>query len=228
VTTEQLQDLACRLYELVRPTAVRNRFCTQAHAYIAERRRDADYALHLPVETELPMDEDFQQRTLAEKYAILTAHHDNTYPNDSPIMPLGNTECDTEDENREIVSWCALKSRVQDGLPRCPAFRADGWYNDVLADLREHHLLDAPGNTPPPPVPPAEADVWPAFLSASDIARRLGQPAKRVDTFLRRFARNNKDCRVANDNAHRNEPRHLYRTADVRPALERQLPRWQG
>jgi hypothetical protein len=67
----------------------------------------------------------------------------------------------------------------------------------------------------------------PTMLSASDLAREIGQPTPRVETFLRRFHKKHPECRHEVDNPRRNEPRYLYSTVDVWPALQQQLPRWQ-
>jgi hypothetical protein len=143
--------LASRIYELVRSPAVRNEFRTQTYAYLAESLPHHDCALPIPVESEWVEDEEVhaKQRTLAEKYAYLAAHHDNTYPHDGPIMPQGNSACATEPEIRELCSWCALKTRVQDDLPRCPNFRAEGWFNDALADLQRQGLVRTRGEAAP-------------------------------------------------------------------------------
>jgi hypothetical protein len=74
--------------------------------------------------------------------------------------------------------------------------------------------------TPPVGVPPE-------LCSSSDIAALLKQPPDRVDTFLRRYREKHPDCFVPVRSPRRNEPRFLYRTAEVWPALERQLPRWR-
>jgi hypothetical protein len=60
-----------------------------------------------------------------------------------------------------------------------------------------------------------------ALLSASDLARKLGQPVSRVESFLRRYRVKYPDCFHMNDrdDRRRNEPTYLYRTADVLPAL---------
>jgi hypothetical protein len=81
---------------------------------------------------------------------------------------------------------------------------------------------------PHPAQPAAELlSPLPALLSAADLARLLGQPTERVDTFLRRFRRARGDCYIEVDNRRKNEPQFLYRTADVLPALQQQLPAWQ-
>jgi hypothetical protein len=70
-------------------------------------------------------------------------------------------------------------------------------------------------------------EVPPALLAAADLARKLGQPVQRVETFLRRFRVTHPDCFEGVENHRRNEPRILYRTADVWPALQRKLTTWQ-
>jgi hypothetical protein len=77
-----------------------------------------------------------------------------------------------------------------------------------------------------PPMPPGP-------LASADIARLLkarlpNLSANCVDCFLRRYAKEHRDCLIPNENPHRGEPRNFYRTADVWPALERQLPKWQN
>jgi hypothetical protein len=67
----------------------------------------------------------------------------------------------------------------------------------------------------------------PVMLSAADLARSLGQPVSRVESFLRRFRESHPDCSIQVDSPRKNEPRVLYRTADVWPALQQQLPNWR-
>src|SRR5262245_33188947 len=90
--------------------------------------------------------------------------------------------------------------------------------------------VDAVDQMPQAPVPAggvvAPADVLPAMLSASDLAKRIGQPSARVETFLRRFRATNRDCAVEVDNPRKNSAKYLYRTKDVWPALQAQLPKW--
>lgn len=64
-----------------------------------------------------------------------------------------------------------------------------------------------------------EATNIPPFQSASDLARRLGQPIDTVETFLRRHRERFPDCFREAEGRRRNEPRYLYRVADVWPAL---------
>jgi hypothetical protein len=79
-----------------------------------------------------------------------------------------------------------------------------------------------------PQTPPASQEVAPLseYLSASELARRLNQPAARVETFLRRYREKHLDCAVTVDSRCKNEPRYLYRSADVLPALKQRLLKW--
>jgi hypothetical protein len=69
--------------------------------------------------------------------------------------------------------------------------------------------------------------ILPVLLSAADIAKVLRQPKERVESFLRRFRKSNPDCCIEIGNPRRNEPRIFYRTADVWPALQEQLRKWE-
>lgn len=87
-----------------------------------------------------------------------------------------------------------------------------------------------PVNTPttilgaPPP-----GDPLPSFLSAADLARRIGRPERAVESFLRRYRESHPDCFTEVTGTRKNEPRVLYRTADVwKPLLawaDRPTPR---
>ena len=74
---------------------------------------------------------------------------------------------------------------------------------------------------------PEESVIFPVLLSAADFARHLDQPASRVETFLGRYRRTHPDCAIEVPNPKRTEPRYLYRTADVWPALQERLSEWQ-
>jgi hypothetical protein len=69
--------------------------------------------------------------------------------------------------------------------------------------------------------------VLPDLLSAADLARRLNQPLRRVETYLRRYRRQHPDCFVRVDCPRRNESRYLYRVVDVWPALVGKLNDWR-
>jgi hypothetical protein len=57
------------------------------------------------------------------------------------------------------------------------------------------------------------------FQSAGDLARRFGWSVGAVESFLRRYRERFVDCFDEADGRRRNEPRYLYRVADVLPAL---------
>jgi hypothetical protein len=58
--------------------------------------------------------------------------------------------------------------------------------------------------------------------SSKDLARKLGPSVKlaAVESFLRRYRAKFPDCAMPTDSPRRNEPRFLYRVADVLPALK--------
>jgi hypothetical protein len=61
---------------------------------------------------------------------------------------------------------------------------------------------------------------WPELLSAGDIADRLKLSRDAVDACLRRYRRAYPDCATETEEGRRrNEPRYLYRVADVLPHL---------
>lgn len=74
------------------------------------------------------------------------------------------------------------------------------------------------GDSPSAQVQPA---ITPPFQSANDLAKTLGLSgrAAAVETFLRRYREKFPDCFREAEGARRNEPRYLYRVADVLPAL---------
>jgi hypothetical protein len=74
---------------------------------------------------------------------------------------------------------------------------------------------------------PAFVSTVPPLLSAADLANQLGQPIPRVESFLRRFREDSPDCAIEIDNPRPREPRYLYRTKEVWPALQQQLPAWR-
>jgi hypothetical protein len=88
----------------------------------------------------------------------------------------------------------------------------------AYASGQEHveTAASAPGELPP-------------LLSAGDLARVLQQPVARVESFLRRHRVTYPDCctEVEEGGRRKNEPRYLYRTADVWPVLQQQLSKWR-
>lgn len=61
--------------------------------------------------------------------------------------------------------------------------------------------------------PPGEPAA--VFLSAAELARRVGRDEAAVETFLRRYRKAHPDCFTEVPDTRKNEPRVLYRTADV-------------
>jgi hypothetical protein len=100
----------------------------------------------------------------------------------------------------------------------------------VAADARVWHTPQAsprPGAKPPAPDGIPGAPELPtgvplaALLSAPDLARQFGLPVDRVESALRRFRKDHPDCFTEVENPRKNEPRYLYRTAEVCPVLQR-------
>jgi hypothetical protein len=62
---------------------------------------------------------------------------------------------------------------------------------------------------------------------ASTLAKRLGQPVARVETFLRRYRKWHRDCCVQVTSRRKSEPQFLYRVEQVWPVLQQKLPEWE-
>lgn len=60
----------------------------------------------------------------------------------------------------------------------------------------------------------------PALASAPELAALINQPNDPVESFLRRYRNDHRDCFQPVDNPRRNEPRILYRVADVWEPLQ--------
>lgn len=73
-----------------------------------------------------------------------------------------------------------------------------------------------PANETPnaPPVAVAESSP-PEYSSATDLATRLQAGKSAVESWLRRYRGKYPDCFITNDSPRKNEPKYLYRTADV-------------
>src|SRR5262249_40582538 len=108
--------------------------------------------------------------------------------------------------------------------------------DELRERLAEVEKSRAASNDPPgdPPTPPKNqrtdgAPEDPAspplsrLLSAADLTRilsaRLGRPCGGVDSFLARYRKEHLDGFEAIDGRRMNEPRIMYRTADVWPVL---------
>jgi hypothetical protein len=90
----------------------------------------------------------------------------------------------------------------------------------IQAELQAH-ASKPPAATEKLPVDDEVA--WPVMLSAPDLARRLRLSDDRVESALRRFRKKHPDCCEEVENPRKNQPRYLYRTADVLPILERRV-----
>lgn len=118
-------------------------------------------------------------------------------------------------------------------LYRRPGFEFGGELARVLQMLALPHVFDdlrsprnqlAPGQKAtdgPTEVPTTDAANPPDLLSAPDLARHLDRPVAQVESFLRRYRDKYPDCFREVEGARRNEPRFLYRTAVVLPALRK-------
>ncbi len=98
-----------------------------------------------------------------------------------------------------VVPLAAVLTLSADGLTLNPT---------VLA---AHLPVDVPTALGGPPV----GEPLTTFLSAAELARRVGRPPAGVESFLRRFRTKHPDCAVGVDDPRKGEPRALYRTADV-------------
>jgi hypothetical protein len=107
-----------------------------------------------------------------------------------------------------------------------PAHPGEDGPRVVLRGVEEGPMV--PGDADRRQPPAAEMPTtWPKLLCASDLARLLKQPIGRVETFLRRFRDTQPDCFEHVETPRKNEPRYLYRTPVVWPALQQQLSLWQ-
>lgn len=85
----------------------------------------------------------------------------------------------------------------------------------------KRELEDAAGGMGSPPAQDSTPEpVWPDYMSANDLAARLGLPLAATRKKLERLAEKY-DCRVENESPRRGEPRWFYRVADVLPELRR-------
>jgi hypothetical protein len=94
------------------------------------------------------------------------------------------------------------------------------WWQDMerLRALAEAAVEPAAAQTSP--VAPAIPAPPPVLLSAADLAKLTGLSVDQVDSFLRRYRENYPDCYVRNESKRKTDPKYLYRTADVLPALQ--------
>jgi len=80
-------------------------------------------------------------------------------------------------------------------------------------------------------VPPTETLPYvPTVATAKDLAHLLEKPVGKVEQFLRRHREKAPDCfiEINKDDRRRNEPRYLYRVAEVLPILKQHFTgKWQ-
>jgi hypothetical protein len=108
-----------------------------------------------------------------------------------------------------MIRWCDRLERKVDALRS--------------ANERERPLSETGsvrGSTSAGLAAPQTPGVLPQLLSAADLARCLGQPPDRVETFLRRVRTKCLDCYIEVESPRKGEPRYLYRTKDVWPLLK--------
>jgi hypothetical protein len=96
----------------------------------------------------------------------------------------------------------------------------------------------APDSKAPPPTPELEAQVQaaspqqreqqavqamvlPAMMSARELASYFGLPYSKLESALRRYRAHHLDCWHEVENPRRNEPRIMYRVAEVSPVVQR-------
>jgi hypothetical protein len=123
-----------------------------------------------------------------------------------------------QDDSREALvnELRPLAEKVKAGLDR----------QDVrLADLETRLAALGCKEESAEPTTPA-TDDFTGILSAPDIARRFGVKITPLESALRRARESQPDCFIETDEGRRrNEPRYLYRVADVQPIIERLQPR---
>jgi hypothetical protein len=98
-----------------------------------------------------------------------------------------------------VIAWCA-------------ATHAAAPTREVAAEE-----ISTPATEEPPATATASEDAlhWPVLISSTDLAKRLGLTSNPVEVFLRRYRAKYPDCALPTDSPRRNEPRYMYRTADV-------------
>jgi hypothetical protein len=100
---------------------------------------------------------------------------------------------------------------------------------DLMAFLEEELKHELRMRAADPPQQVAEAAA-PEFLSVSDLAGLLHLSVDQVDAFLRRYRKKYPDCCIETEGRRKNDPKYLYRSADVLPVLEQrfQTPKVTG
>ena len=142
-------DLARRVHDLLRQPRARELFQRHAKEYLSWRMRKRGRTkkhkngrIEHPPAPYFPFDrfddcgpapdEPFPDVTLAEKFAVLAAHHDNHYGNDGPVLPRPDLDV-IQFGDRESFMWHFVLDHVKDHLHRYPS-NVEDWYKDVEAD----------------------------------------------------------------------------------------------
>jgi hypothetical protein len=98
--------------------------------------------------------------------------------------------------------------------------------------VAEPSAASAVRTSPPADLALMRAPLIGHWATASELAAYVGQPAKRVDTFLRRYHDKHPDCRRDNEQLDPDgrimaDPRFEYRTRDVLPPLRERVAKWR-
>jgi hypothetical protein len=91
---------------------------------------------------------------------------------------------------------------------------------DAIAAEQSIMLSDETSEVRPPHSPEMPPKATPQWASVNDLAAMLKKPRSAVESFLRRYRVKYPDCFMEADSPRRNEPKYLYRIADVLPALK--------
>jgi hypothetical protein len=194
--------------------------CEQLRQRIVDGMRSDLDAGREPEPVFLDQNEDFVAVLLGQKtlrYSIPRLSHlwDKAYVLDLGTVPPFPGEPSNGREALEaldtLLSWC--RSREAIGASGRDSARAESTESGEPA---AESATTGPGELP-------------SLLSAADLARALQQPVPRVESFLRRYRADYPDCctEVEGGGTRKNEPRYLYRFADVWPLLQQQLPKWR-
>jgi hypothetical protein len=169
------------------------------------------------------------------------AHYQFEHVNEEEAAACGLLACADSDDRDGVAQAIALL----DGLPaqRERVFRevyqllgrvveCHPWQPPArsVGDAGLGDAMPAPADTPvvvngrcgAVPVRPSTM-----MLSARELATAVNQPQGRVEKFLERFRKKNKDCYQENDHPRLREPRFFYLVTDVWPALIAELESWQ-
>jgi hypothetical protein len=144
--------------------------------------------------------------------------------------PDTSDSLETRVANR-VVEWNKLATRLgkAEGVLRRTAFistlaMTQNTTSTVNGDA--HHLKNGQEMAPPTLTTVPDQSKLPAMLAAPDLARLLKRSVHEVRYFLEEYCKNPNpqasrfnDCVLETPNPRRNEPKFLFRTADVLPAL---------